>query len=190
MKNNFDVCIVGAGVVGASIARELSRYRIRTALLEKEVDVSFGTSKANSGIIHAGFHAPPKTLKAELSVKGNRAFDRLSEELEFPFERRGELVVAFDEEELRMLQSLYRTGRENHVQYLEILGRERTLELDKLNSPAIVLFEDEIVNCAECGSPIASRAMLNSIKAKVPSTGQFTSSQIELCPMCKIKGWR
>ena len=137
MKNRFDVCIVGAGVVGAAIARELSRYRIRTALLEKEVDVSFGTSKANSGIIHAGFHAPPGTLKAELCVKGSRVFDHLSEELEFPFERRGELVVAFNDEELRILQTLYRTGRRNRVQYLEILGRERTLELEPELSPDV-----------------------------------------------------
>jgi glycerol-3-phosphate dehydrogenase len=137
VKNSFDVCIVGAGVVGAAIARELSRYRIRTALLEKEVDVSFGTSKANSGIIHAGFHAPPGTLKAELCVKGSRVFDHLSEELEFPFERRGELVVAFNDEELRVLQTLYRTGRQNRVQYLEILGRERTLELEPELSPDV-----------------------------------------------------
>jgi glycerol-3-phosphate dehydrogenase len=137
VKQRFDVLIIGAGVVGAAIARELSRYRVRTALLEKEVDVSFGTSKANSGIIHAGFHAPPGTLKAELCVKGSRVFDRLSEELEFPFERRGELVVAFDEEELRILETLYTTGRENHVQYLEILGRERTLELEPELSPDV-----------------------------------------------------
>ena len=72
----------------------------------------------------------------------------------------------------------------------QCLHLERTLELDKLNSPATVLFEDEIVRCSECGSSIASRAMINSIKAKVPCTEQFSSSQLELCPMCKIRGWR
>ena len=64
MKNKYDVIIIGAGVVGAAIARELSRYHLDVAVLEKEVDVSFGSSKANSGIIHGGFHAPPDTLKA------------------------------------------------------------------------------------------------------------------------------
>ena len=72
----------------------------------------------------------------------------------------------------------------------QCLHLERTLELDRLNSPATVLFEDEIVRCSECGSPIASRAMINNIKAKVPATGQFPSSQFELCPACKIKSWR
>jgi len=72
----------------------------------------------------------------------------------------------------------------------QCLHLERILELDRLNSPATVLFEDEIVRCSECGSPIAPRAMINSIKAKIPTTGQFPSSQFELCPACKIKGWR
>ena len=72
----------------------------------------------------------------------------------------------------------------------QCLHLERTLELDRLNSPATVLFEDEIVRCSECGSPIASRAMINSVKAKVLATGQFPSSQFELCPACKIKSWR
>lgn len=72
----------------------------------------------------------------------------------------------------------------------QCLHLERTLEPDRLSSPATVLFEDEIVRCSECGSPIASRAMINSIKAKVPSTGKFSSSQLELCPRCKIRGWR
>lgn len=72
----------------------------------------------------------------------------------------------------------------------QCLYLERTLELDRLNSPATVLFEDEIVRCSECSSPVGSRAMINSIKAKVPAIGQFPSSHLELCPMCKIKGWR
>lgn len=72
----------------------------------------------------------------------------------------------------------------------QCLHLERTLEPEKLNSPATVLFEDEIVRCSQCGSPIASRAMINSIKAKIPCKGQFSSSQLELCPLCKIRGGR
>ncbi len=130
MASSFDLVIIGAGVVGSAIARELSRYKIDIALIEKEPDVSFGTSKANSGIIHAGFHSPPGSLKAKLCVAGNRMFDRLSEELNVPFERRGELVVAFGLEESRILQELYAQGKKNNVQYLELLGRERTLEIE------------------------------------------------------------
>lgn len=138
MSEKYDVLIIGAGVIGACIARMLSRYYIRTAVVDKEVDVSFGTSKANSGIIHAGFHAPSGTLKARLVVKGSRQFDRLSEELEFPFERRGEMVVAFNEEELRVIQSLYQNGKRNNVQYLEIIGRDRVLEMEPNLSTDII----------------------------------------------------
>lgn len=133
--DRYDVAIIGAGVVGASIARSLARYQLRITLLEKEADVSFGTSKANSGIIHAGFHSKPGSLKALLAVQGNKAFDQLAKELHFPFERRGELVVAFNEEEIRILQSLYRQGKENGVPRMEILGRERTLELEPNLNP-------------------------------------------------------
>ncbi|HUV07506.1 MAG TPA: NAD(P)/FAD-dependent oxidoreductase [Spirochaetia bacterium] len=138
MFHNYDVAVIGAGVVGASICRELSRYKIRAALLEKEEDVSFGTSKANSGIIHAGFHAASGTLKAKLAVDANREFDRLAEELSFPFERRGELVVAFTEEEIQILQTLYRRGVENGVLYMELIGRERALEMEPNLNPDIL----------------------------------------------------
>ena len=72
----------------------------------------------------------------------------------------------------------------------QCLHLERTLEPDKLNSPATVLLEDEIVRCSQCGSPVASRAMISSIEAKMPLTAQFSSSQLELCPLCKIRSWR
>ena len=134
----FDVVIIGAGVVGACIARELSRYRVKTAVLEKEADVSFGTSKANSGIIHAGFHSNPDTLKAKLAVAGNRMFDKLCEELDFPFERRGELMVAFTEEELRSLQIFYEQGKKNNVPYMELIGRQRTLEMEPHLNPDVL----------------------------------------------------
>ena len=87
MNIEYDVVVIGCGVVGAAIARELSKFNIRVAVLEKEADVSFGTSKANSGIIHGGFHAVQGSLKAKFVVPGNRKFDRLCEELDFPFIR-------------------------------------------------------------------------------------------------------
>lgn len=138
MRAEYDITIIGAGVVGASIARRLSRYKVSVALVEKEVDVSFGTSKANSGIIHAGFHDPPGSLKARLCVRGNAEYDRLSEELEFPFERRGELVVAFNQEQQQVLCTLYQNGLRNGVRYMELLGRERTLDLEPNLNPDIL----------------------------------------------------
>ena len=138
MNNDYDVLIIGGGVVGASIARELSHYKVSVALLEKEIEVSFGTSKSNSGIVHAGFHSKPGTLHAKLCVEGNRAFDRLSEELEFPFERRGSLMVAFTEEELDALHLFYARGRKNDVPYMEILSREKTMEMEPNLNPDVL----------------------------------------------------
>ncbi|MFC1643832.1 NAD(P)/FAD-dependent oxidoreductase [Candidatus Omnitrophota bacterium] len=138
MNTQFDVIIIGAGVTGAAIARELSRFKLKTALVEKEVDVSFGTSKANSGIIHAGFHSSSSTVKGALELAGNRMFDRLKEELDFPFERRGELMVAFTEEEIRILQTFYLQGKDNDVPYLELVGRERLLEMEPHLNPDII----------------------------------------------------
>jgi glycerol-3-phosphate dehydrogenase len=138
MDNDYDVVIIGGGVVGSAIARELSHYKIRIVLLEKEFDVSFGTSKSNSGIVHAGFHSPPGTLHARLCVEGNRAFDRLCEELEFPFERRGSLMVAFSEEEMQTLHAYYERGRKNNVPYMEFLSRARTLEMEANLNPDLL----------------------------------------------------
>lgn len=138
MSHPYDIAIIGAGVVGASIARRLSRYKVSVALVDKEVDVSFGTSKANSGIIHAGFHDPPGSLKAQLCVKGNAEYDRLSEELEFPFERRGELVIAFDDQQQQVLCALYQNGLRNGVRYMELLDRQRTLDLEPNLNPDVL----------------------------------------------------
>lgn len=138
MANNFDVLIIGGGVVGAAIARDLSHYKVRIAILEKEYDVSFGTSKSNSGIVHAGFHSLPGTLHAKLCVEGNRAYDRLSEELEFPFERRGSLMVAYSEEEIETLHTYYDRGRKNNVPYMEFLSREKTIEMEPNLNPDVL----------------------------------------------------
>lgn len=134
MGRVYDVAVIGAGVSGASIARQLSAYELDVVLLERAADVSFGVSKANSGIIHGGFHHGPGMLKSRLEVLGNRMFDRLKEELHFPFERCGILVAAFTTEEMRTVERLYRQGVENRSVGIELCNRERILSLEpKLN---------------------------------------------------------
>ena len=89
----YDAAIIGAGVVGSAIARELSRYKANICVIERDEDVCCGTSKANSAIVHAGFDAVSGSLKAEVNVKGNAMMDELAEELDFPFKRNGSFVV-------------------------------------------------------------------------------------------------
>ena len=134
----YDVAIIGAGVSGAAIARLLSRYKLRVALLERCVDVSFGVSKANSGIIHAGFHHSPSTLKARLEIEGNRAFDTLHAELGFPFRRAGIIVAAFSVEEMKAVDHLYEQGVANGAPDIQIVGRDRLLALEPALSRDVV----------------------------------------------------
>lgn len=124
----YDICIIGAGVTGCAIARELSRYEADICVLERCEDVCCGTSKANSAIIHAGFDAQEGSLMARLNVEGNRKMDRLAKELDFPFRRNGSLVVCLHEEELPVLQALCERGVRNDVEGLRILSRKEALE--------------------------------------------------------------
>ena len=128
--DEYDVAIIGCGVSGVNIARRLSSYRIKTAVLEKAADVSFGTSKANSGIIHGGFHHNKKYLKARLEIQGGMMFDQLRRELDFPFRRCGIVVAALHEDEMKVVEHLYRQGVENGVIGIELCSRERILELE------------------------------------------------------------
>jgi glycerol-3-phosphate dehydrogenase len=139
MKNDlYDVAVVGAGVSGAAIARRLSAYRCRVVVLEKEWDVSFGVSKTNSGVIHGGFHYPSSLLKGRLEAAGNIMFDRLEQELHFPFRRCGILVVAFTVEEMKSIARLYSQGVENKVIGLELCSRDRVLTLEPELNPDVV----------------------------------------------------
>ena len=106
----YDAAIIGAGVVGSAIARELSKYNINACVIEKDEDVCSGTSKANSAIVHAGFDATPGTLKAQLNVEGNSMMDKLAEELDFPFKRNGSLVICTEPSNLEGLEKLYDKG--------------------------------------------------------------------------------
>ena len=120
----YDIAIIGAGVTGCAIARELSRYQAAICVIEREEYVCCGTSKANSAIIHAGFDAKPGTLKAKLNVEGNAMMDTLSKDLDIPFVRNGSLVVCTDEQDASELERLLEQGKENGVKDLCILDRE------------------------------------------------------------------
>jgi len=124
-KTMYDVAILGGGIIGCAIARELSRYRLRLVLLEKECEVGFGTSKSNSGIIHAGHHSAPETLKGPLEWAGNQKWDVLHEELDFGFERIGELMVGWDAEQVAILEKYKKRGEDRGVPGLEIWDAER-----------------------------------------------------------------
>ncbi|MBQ9580352.1 MAG: NAD(P)/FAD-dependent oxidoreductase [Lachnospiraceae bacterium] len=124
---NSDVIIIGAGVTGCAIARYLTRYDVSVMVLERNEDVCTGTSKANSGICHAGFDAKEGSLKAKLNVSGNKMMEALSRELDFPFIRNGSLVLCEKEEDMPRLQELLERGKKNGVENLEIIDRS-TLE--------------------------------------------------------------
>ncbi|NBI06993.1 NAD(P)/FAD-dependent oxidoreductase [Senegalia massiliensis] len=103
----YDICIIGAGVIGGAIARELSKYDLNVTLIEKQGDVSLGASKGNSGIVHGGYVSKYGTLKGELCIKGNSMFEQLDKELNFGYRKTGGLVIAFDEEDEKNLEKTY-----------------------------------------------------------------------------------
>ena len=124
MDNSFDVIIIGAGVTGCAVARELSRYDCSVLVIEKDEDVCCGTSKANSGIVHAGYDAKPGTLKAKMNIRGNEMMTSLCEELDIPFKKIGSLVVCTDEANRGGIEDLYQRGIANGVPGLEILEKD------------------------------------------------------------------
>ena len=126
----YDVIIIGGGASGTATARELSKYKGTFCLLEKEEDLCCGTSKANSGIVHAGYDAPEGSLMAKLNVLGNEKMEKLSRELDFPFKRTGSLVLCFSPEDLPSLKLLYDRGIANGVKNLLILCREEVLKME------------------------------------------------------------
>ncbi len=120
---NFDIVIIGAGVTGCAVARELSRYDARVCVVEKCEDVCSETSKANSAIVHAGFDAAAGSLMAKMNVQGNALMEGLAKDLDFAFVRNGSLVVCLHAEDMPALQKLYENGVKNGVPNLKILNQ-------------------------------------------------------------------
>jgi glycerol-3-phosphate dehydrogenase len=126
----YDIVIIGAGAVGCSVARFLSRYKANVCVVEKAEDVCCGTSKANSAIVHAGFDAANGSLMAEYNLKGNLMFPGLAKELDFPYQQDGSLVVCMSEEDMPHLRELYENGVKNGVKQLEIIDQKRLREME------------------------------------------------------------
>ena len=127
---SYDVVVIGAGVVGSAVARELSKYELSVAVLEKEEDVCSGTSKANSGIVHAGHDAKPGSNKARFNVEGSNMMPELAKELDFEYENNGSLVLCFDEADRYKLTELLERGRENGVKELKIIEGDEVRRIE------------------------------------------------------------
>lgn len=138
MDTAYDIIIIGAGVTGCAIARELSRFECKVLVLEKDEDVCCGTSKANSGIIHAGYDAKPGSLKAKMNVRGNEMMTSLARDLDIPFKLIGSLVVCTDESLRGGIEELYNRGIANGVPGMKILEADEVRELEPNISDDVV----------------------------------------------------
>lgn len=134
----YDIAIIGAGVSGSSVAREISRYKVKACVLEACEDVNCGTSKANSGIVHAGFDAATGSLMAKLNVEGNSLMWDLVRELDIPATQNGSLVICNHEEDLPKLRELYDRGIANGVKQLKILSHDEVLALEPNITDSVV----------------------------------------------------
>ncbi|KAJ3400892.1 hypothetical protein HDV05_000785, partial [Chytridiales sp. JEL 0842] len=167
----YDVIVIGAGVIGCSIARELSKYKQSILVLEKADDVAAGASKANSGIVHGGYDEEHGTLKSKVAHKGNQMFAKLNEELNFGFRVTGSMVLAFSEEERPLLLKLLENGVKNGVQDLRIIERDEIRRREPHISPdvhaALLCPHTGITSPYEYTIALAENAVVNGVVFKL-----------------------
>ena len=165
MNYTTDILIIGAGITGCAAARELSRFRASVTVLDRGCDVAEGATKANSGIVHAGYDAVPGTQKAKYNVLGAKMYPELCRQLGVPFRRNGSLVIGFDEKEKEHLVRLKERGEANGVEGLEVLDREAALALQPNLNPevyaALHVPTGAIVSPYEMAFALADDAALN-----------------------------
>ncbi len=166
----YDVAIVGGGVIGAAIAHRLSHFQLNVVLLEKEEELSFGVSKANSGIIHPGTQNPSDSLKGRLCVEGNRLVRAMSEELSLDFQEVGELIVAFDEVEIGRLWQMKHEAELLGVPGLEVVSREWLRDNEPNLNPravaALLAPTAGIISPYRFVYALAESAMLNGVEMR------------------------
>ena len=170
----YDVVIIGAGVSGAAVAREVSRYTKSVLVLERFEDMCCGTSKANSAIVHAGYDAPAGSLMARLNVRGSRMMEALSKELDFPYRRNGSMVLCMAEEDRPHLQKLLERGVANGVEGLRIIERQEILRREPNVSPDVVAALDVPTGAIVCpfglNIAMAENAAVNGVTFQFDTT--------------------
>ena len=134
----YKIAIIGGGVVGGLIARAMSKYDGKLVILEKENDVAMGQSKANSGIVHAGYDPAVGSLKAKLNVRGSQMMGEVCRELDVKYRKNGTLVVGFDDDDMKRLEQLLERGRQNGVEGLELIDGASVRKIEKNLSEKIV----------------------------------------------------
>lgn len=180
----YDIIIIGAGVVGSCIARELSKYELKTLVLEKEIEAACGTSKANSGIIHGGYDAKTGTLKAKLNVRGNYLVRQLHDRLGIHFKQIGSLVIAFSEEEMQTVKLLYERGVANGVEMLEIWERKKLLS----EEPNVSKDAVGALYCGSAGVVCPFDMNLAFLENAIDNGVEFLSEN-EVLSITKDSGW-
>ncbi|TCO67719.1 NAD(P)/FAD-dependent oxidoreductase, partial [Marinisporobacter balticus] len=167
----YDVAIIGAGITGTFIARELSKFDIKIALIDKETDIANGTTKANSAIIHAGYDAKPDTLKGKLNGLGNTMFDQVCKELDVHFKRVGSFVIASNEEEMESIKELYARGLKNNIPDMKILFQEKVRAMEPNINEAVIgaLYAPTagIISPWELAVALAENAADNGVEIKL-----------------------
>lgn len=130
MAETFDIAIVGAGITGCAIARQLARFELSICVVEAANDIALGASKANGGLVHAGYDPAPGTVKAQVNARGCELYGTWAQELGFLFCRTGSMVLGFNDEDRAHLEKLYQNGLANGVPELSIVGPDRIHELE------------------------------------------------------------
>lgn len=126
----FDVVVIGAGIIGGAVARELMRYKLSVCILEKENDVATGATKANSAIVHAGFDAKAGSMKAKMNVRGSQLMEKNAKELHVKYKNNGSMVIGYNEDDEKMLRELYERGLKNGVKNLRLLTGSEAKRLE------------------------------------------------------------
>lgn len=172
-RDTYDVAIIGGGVIGTFIARELSRYRLRTVLLEAENDVAMGATKANSGIVHGGYAESPESLRGKLCYPGRSEFPRLEQELHFGFRVTGSLVLCLERAGMPRLEALLEQGRRNGVPDLSLLSREEVLGIEpRVNREvvgALYCSGAGVASPYELAIALAENAVANGVEIRLNS---------------------
>lgn len=173
MTEQRDIIIIGGGVVGCAIARQLSRYEGKTTLLEAGSDIADGATKANSAIVHGGYDATPGTLKAKLNVKGTAIYPELCQELGVPYRNNGSMVLCFREEDRPGVEKLYKQGIENGVPGMRIIEKDEILSMEPNVNPnvvcALLVTNSGITSPYELCFALADHAAVNGVEFRLNS---------------------